>query len=71
MKAVSIDNKHREEVIQWCLENLGTEGRRWWFSSGREWVNASGGYAKMAPVITFDVTEEEEDKVTFFMLKYA
>jgi hypothetical protein len=69
---ITIKSEHKVEAVNWCLDNLSTEGTRWWISYKQEWDNGSGTNCyKHVPVINFDVTEEEESTVLFFMLKYA
>jgi hypothetical protein len=71
LKRFKIKKANKPEVKQWCLENLGTETVRWWFE---EDLIAGTRYSTDHTInftLAIDVTEEEESRLMFFILKYA
>ena len=68
MKKFKIDNKIKPEVKQWCLDNLGAETVRWWFQDD---MLGFKSYSSSPSVLIFDVTEEEESRLMYFILKYG
>jgi hypothetical protein len=72
LKTFKIKKSIKPEVKQWCLDNLGTETVRWWVEEDLK----SGGYLPDTSylkefTLILDVTEEEESRLTFFILKYG
>jgi hypothetical protein len=67
LKQFKINNDIKADVKQWCLDNLGTETVRWWFD---EDLMGLKSYSSAPSTLTLDVTEEEENKLTYFILRY-
>lgn len=73
LKVFHISKPVMEDAVNFLKENLGAEGGRWW-TEGRERPTVyhndgtvqGGGY-----VLTLDVTDEEESKVTAFVLRFV
>jgi hypothetical protein len=72
MKFLSIKYDNVAEVKQWCEENIGSENYRWWFTSAplSRWDSAQVKHISDS-ILHIDVTEEEERKLTFFMLRWS
>lgn len=67
MKRFKIKNANKPEVKQWCAENLGIETVRWWFEE--DVLNLTRASFHIDTLV-LDVTEEEESRLMFFILKY-
>ena len=72
MKYLTIKSENAAEVRQWCEENIGSESYRWWFTSApmSKWDSSGARYISDS-ILHIDVTEEEERKLTFFMLRWS
>lgn len=68
MKKFKIEKSIKPEVKQWCLDNLGSENVRWWF---HEDLLKLKGSPTLPGTLVIDVTEEEESRLMFFILKYV
>jgi hypothetical protein len=68
LKQFKIDNDIKAEVKQWCLDNLGSETVRWWFQDD---MLGYKSYASAPSILMLDVTEEEENNLTYFILRYG
>jgi hypothetical protein len=68
MKKYKIKQTNKPEVKEWCLENLGTENVRWWF---HEDLMGMKTFSQAEHTLCLDVTEEEESRLMYFILKYG
>ena len=71
MKRFKIKKAIKPEVTQWCLDNLGTANVRWWYDE--ELVSRSPSDTNHLTLftLTLDVTEDEESRLMYFILKYG
>ena len=71
MKLFKIEHKAISEVRQWCLDHLGAENIRWWTSPiGGTWNGVTARFDQDMHLF-IDVTEEEENNLTYFILRYG
>jgi hypothetical protein len=68
LKKYRIKQINKPEIKDWCRENLGTENVRWWF---QEDLIGMKTWSHSDHTLVFDVTEEEESQLMYFILKYG
>jgi len=71
LKQFKIKKAIKPEVKQWCLDNLGTETVRWWFAEEMVARSPSDTNHLGEHTLMFDVTEDEESRLMYFILKYG
>lgn len=71
MKQFKIKKAIKPDVKQWCLDNLGTENVRWWIEEELVARNRDALSHQREFTFVIDVTQEEESRLMYFVLKYG
>ena len=68
MNKFKIKKENKPDIKQWCTDNFGKEGVRWWIDEDLLGLNT---YSSRPDTLSVDLTEEEEIQLTHFILKYG
>lgn len=70
LKTIKIKRENVQEVTSWLENNLSPENFRWWLTPISSVWNETKSEWTPNFIVNLDVTEEEESRLMYFILKY-
>ena len=71
MKSVYVEHADVKDASEWCLRTLGPETAQWWTTQGQCFWDGTVGVYNYDMWFHFDVIEDNEKNLTFFLLKWS